>query len=76
MQKSSIFITEFTVINPLHLFEQVGDKYNYKEDDTFDAGYYHTNAIKPVTLFKLITHPQNYIVTQIAQNDSIFTLNY
>lgn len=73
--KSSIFILEFTVIDPTLENEYKGDKYLYIEDGKKQPGYYlGKKSEKQKSLFYLINRLHNYRVTKIIQNGDIITI--
>lgn len=83
MVKSSLFIQEFEVIEPIFEHEKPGNKYVLKtikikdEDEINEVEFYtfeNTNKYRK-TLFFLIMHPQNYIATKICQNNDIIKIN-
>lgn len=75
MKKSSTFILEFTVIEPIHEYEHGGLKYIYRESQVFDPAYYvGINKEQKKSLFYLIMRPQNYKITKIRQNEDIINL--
>lgn len=82
MDKSSLFISEFEVTEPIFEHEKYGSKYILKtiekgdQDKIGDEYYTFEGTNKHLkTLFFMLMHPQNYTPIKINHNGNITKIN-